>query len=136
MYSATPPTNSRPKIEADCIRYYLFYICSLIIGQTVCKPGSVPPALKDTGMDDHSSGTAVTDRLARPTRTTTRKPVRHHPERHGWSSLFGLAPGGVYHADPVAGAAVRSYRTLSPLPIFPLETMVFRQAVCFLWHFP
>ncbi len=31
-------------------------------------------------------------------------------------SLFGLAPGGVYHAVPVTGDAVRSYRTLSPLP--------------------
>ena len=30
--------------------------------------------------------------------------------------LFGLAPGGVYPATPVAGGAVRSYRTLSPLP--------------------
>ena len=28
--------------------------------------------------------------------------------------LFGLAPGGVCHAVPVAGPAVRSYRTLSP----------------------
>ncbi len=31
--------------------------------------------------------------------------------------LFGLAPGGVCHAVPVAGDAVRSYRTLSPLPV-------------------
>ncbi|GER04026.1 hypothetical protein JCM17846_17080 [Iodidimonas nitroreducens] len=31
-------------------------------------------------------------------------------------SLFDLAPGGVYHARPVTNAAVRSYRTLSPLP--------------------
>ena len=31
--------------------------------------------------------------------------------------LFGLAPGGVYHAAAVAGGAVRSYRTLSPLPL-------------------
>ncbi len=30
--------------------------------------------------------------------------------------LFGLAPGGVYHAASVARSAVRSYRTLSPLP--------------------
>ena len=30
--------------------------------------------------------------------------------------LFGLAPGGVYRAVAVAGSAVRSYRTLSPLP--------------------
>ena len=32
------------------------------------------------------------------------------------SSLFGLAPGGVCHAASVAGGAVRSYRTVSPLP--------------------
>ncbi len=30
--------------------------------------------------------------------------------------LFDLAPGGVYLADAVTGGAVRSYRTLSPLP--------------------
>jgi hypothetical protein len=30
--------------------------------------------------------------------------------------LFGFAPGGVYHAVSVAGDAVRSYRTFSPLP--------------------
>ena len=36
--------------------------------------------------------------------------------RSGMSPLFGLAPGGVYHAASVAGGAVRSYRTLSPLP--------------------
>jgi hypothetical protein len=31
-------------------------------------------------------------------------------------SLFGLAPGGVYRAADVAADAVRSYRTISPLP--------------------
>ena len=31
-------------------------------------------------------------------------------------SLFGFAPDGVYHAISVAGDAVRSYRTFSPLP--------------------
>src|SRR5262249_10895642 len=43
--------------------------------------------------------------------------------------LFGLAPCGVCPAPAIAGRAVRSYRTFSPLP---------RQAgaVCFLWHFP
>jgi hypothetical protein len=30
--------------------------------------------------------------------------------------LFGLAPGGVCHAAGVAAGAVRSYRTVSPLP--------------------
>ena len=35
---------------------------------------------------------------------------------HGIARLFGLAPGGVFPAIPVAGNAVRSYRTFSPLP--------------------
>jgi hypothetical protein len=30
--------------------------------------------------------------------------------------LFGLAPGGVYRAADVTVSAVRSYRTVSPLP--------------------
>jgi len=33
------------------------------------------------------------------------------------ASLFDLAPGGVYRADPVARTAVRSCRTLSTLPV-------------------
>jgi hypothetical protein len=65
-------------------------------------------------MDGHSSGTPVTKRLAQPTRTAVRKPTcRGEP---CLPSLFGFAPGGVYHAAPVARGAVRSYRTLSPLP--------------------
>ncbi len=44
--------------------------------------------------------------------------------------LFGLAPGGVYRASPVARAAVSSYLAFSPLPLDVLG------AVCFLWHFP
>jgi hypothetical protein len=46
--------------------------------------------------------------------------------------LFGLAPGGVYHATPVTRSAVRSYRTVSPLPVLPEEP----SAVCSLLHFP
>lgn len=45
--------------------------------------------------------------------------------------LLGLAPGGVYHASPVASAAVGSYPTLSPLP-----SGRSLRAVSFLWHFP
>ena len=37
-------------------------------------------------------------------------------EKPDLPSLFGLAPGGVYHAAAVTVGAVRSYRTLSPLP--------------------
>ncbi len=91
--------------------------------QAACKPGSVVTAI--SGADGHSSGMAVTSHLVQPTRMAGRKP----PWPEGRPSLFGLAPGGVYPADAVTGIAVRSYRTLSPLP---------RQAaaVCFLWHFP
>jgi len=39
-------------------------------------------------------------------------PVAKRPAFHS----FGLAPGGVYHARIIADPAVRSYRTLSPLP--------------------
>ena len=46
--------------------------------------------------------------------------------------LFGLAPGGVCPAAAVTGDAVRSYRTLSPLPAGPWPG----RAVCFLWHCP
>ncbi len=47
-------------------------------------------------------------------------------------SLFGLAPCGVCPARSITGAAVRSYRTFSPLP----RAVARAWAVCFLWHFP
>jgi len=69
--------------------------------------------------DGHSSCTPVARRIKQPTRTAD-------PDRSGLSSplprgqaapfLFGLAPGGVCRAASVAGSAVRSYRTVSPLP--------------------
>ena len=40
-------------------------------------------------------------------------------------SLFGLAPGGVYPAIRVATNAVRSYRTISPLPRTHLDEMLY-----------
>ncbi len=48
------------------------------------------------------------------------------------SSLFGLAPGGACRAASVAGRAVRSYRTFSPLPARSLPSPAVRS----LWHFP
>ena len=64
-------------------------------------------------------------------------------------SLFGLAPCGVYPATAITGCAVRSYRTISPLPLrgaalwtspsgvpgCPPKGGV-AEAVCFLWHWP
>ena len=43
--------------------------------------------------------------------------ILHPAVASGGAPLFGLAPGGVYPASPVTGAAVRSYRTFSPLPL-------------------
>ena len=68
--------------------------------------------------DGHSSGTPVARRIKQPTRTAG-------PDRPGTSPapfLFGLAPGGVCRAVSVAGNAVRSYRTVSPLPASPKRT--------------
>src|SRR5438067_3802782 len=48
--------------------------------------------------------------------------------------LLGLAPGGVYPAAAVAGGAVRSYRTISPLP--PAAPEGGELGGVFLWHFP
>jgi hypothetical protein len=48
-------------------------------------------------------------------------------------SLFGLAPGGVCRAAGVTAGAVRSYRTVSPLPRLVTQRAA---AVCSLWHCP
>ncbi len=112
-------------------------------------------------MCGHSSRRRVTaDAHQRPTRRfrhlleppvahrtgTPRRPVLKALAR---PSLFGLAPCGVYPARRFTAAAVRSYRTFSPLPQqgtcrpgmpervsgFPSEKGV-AEAVCFLWHWP
>ena len=51
------------------------------------KPGSV--------IDNHSSGIAVTSYLERPTRESVRD---RRCEQGSRTPLFGLAPGGVFHA--------------------------------------
>ncbi len=86
----------------------------------VLYPGSLPG-------DGHSSGTRVAPCLARPTRAAG---PEADPDAEASSPLlFGLAPGGVCRATPVAGGAVRSYRTLSPLPAGP-EGPGGRSALC------
>ena len=81
--------------------------------------------------DGHSSGTPVAGRLEQPTRAT--RPTDKARGRTRLSLLFGFAPGGACRAADVAACAVRSYRTLSPLP----WTLIGRfRAVCFLWRFP
>jgi len=74
------------------------------------KPGSVE--------GNHSSGIRVTADLERPTRrrAQTCAATRALSRGAGAVPLFGLAPGGVCRAVLVTKAAVRSYRTISPLP--------------------
>ena len=82
--------------------------------------------------DGHSSGMRLTAHLARPTRAAKRECSWLSPSGVRLPPLFGLAPGGVYRAAPVAEGAVRSCRTVSPLP----ADLWVARAVCFLWHFP
>ncbi len=86
------------------------------------KPGSVE--------DNHSSGTAVTSGLKRPTREPARATV---PQtlRPATTPLFGLAPGGVY----LAAACYHPRGALLPHH-FTLTTGVAAGAVSFLLHFP
>ena len=96
--------------------------------QMTCKPGSVPTA--EAVDDGYSSRMAVANHLKQPTRTSVQDRTCCTRQR---VSLRGLAPDGVYHAQPVASLAVRSYRTFSPLPAYvPWGVW----AVCFLRHFP
>lgn len=86
--------------------------------QPACKPGSVGhrPQADDTRRpflwDDVCTSPRATYPDGGPDIALRRYRFR---ERTASPSLFGLAPGGVYHAGSVAGAAVRSYRTFSPL---------------------
>ena len=113
-------------------------------GSRTCKPNSVclvTPHRAKSGragdavrQDDHSSGPRITAGLKRPTRRFG-APSRHALRRRcklfalmakctvrnacsdgESSSLFGLAPCGVCPARSITAAAVRSYRTFSPLP--------------------
>ncbi len=87
------------------------------------KPGSV--------VDSHSSGDSVAGDLKQPTRELI------------WADsnapLFGLAPSGVYPASVVTNTAVRSYRTISPLPdesggIFSVALSVGSRPPGVTWH--
>ena len=64
----------------------------------------------------------MTIHLERPSPDASRNLPGRLGRKQPWTSLrtaapplFGLAPGGVCHAAPVAEGAVRSYRTISPL---------------------
>src|SRR5690606_29111511 len=75
--------------------------------------GGISRVLSRSRGEDHFSANAVSGAVKQPTRDSD--------GAGNSSSLFGLAPGGVYRAAPVTGRAVRSYRTVSPLPVPPRE---------------
>jgi hypothetical protein len=82
--------------------------------QTVCKPGSVP---RDTrGWPFIWDVRRRTPRATDPSGGTEGPPGSAGQSRFCLPLLLGLAPGGVCPATAVTGGAVRSYRTISPLP--------------------
>src|SRR5213082_2808312 len=104
--------------------------------QTVCKPGSVPPMGQALGR----GWPFIWDVRCRTPRATDPSGGAEGPPGSASQSqrrlplLLGLAPGGVYPAAAVAGGAVRSYRTISPLPPAAQGRNGFGGV--FLWHFP
>ena len=64
--------------------------------------------------------------LPRASRDQPGRRAENVPGPEPMPPLFGLAPGGVYRAAPVAGRAVRSCRTVSPL----LRTDLKRSVLC------
>ena len=83
-----------------------------------CRSAPVSRVLFPVKGGDHSSRPAIARRLVRPNPRDLSGPL---------TLLFGLAPGGVWHARAVTRAPVGSYPAISPLPF---------RAVCFLCHFP
>ena len=81
------------------------------LNEWVCKPSSVSRPIR-TG-SGHLSGPTVTSRLKRP--TCWQSPPVSGLTLGPSNQLLGLAGGGVYPAGDVTIAAVRSYRTISPL---------------------
>ena len=75
-----------------------------------CKPGSVPvpDLIQDWGEVFIWDMNYFMPRATDPD---------DDPKTGHVSSLFGLAPGGVCRTTFVTKGAVRSYRTLSPLPV-------------------
>ena len=72
------------------------------------KPGSVSHPF--TGLGEATISLGLRSPAASNDLPGNERWGRHH------ASLFGLSPGGVYPASLVTKTAVRSYRTVSPLP--------------------
>jgi hypothetical protein len=102
--------------------------------QTACKPGSVLASRR--GMAIHLGRPLPDASRDRPGRRRGNPLGPSSAKIWGLPSLLGLAPGGVCPATAVAGGAVRSYRTISPLPPAACLAAGVGLGGMFLWHFP
>ena len=84
-------------------------------GESACKPGSVE--------SNHSSGTHVAVSLERPTRKRARIPLRARSFERPLLPYLALLQVGFAVPPNVATGAVRSYRTVSPLPASVAERL-------------
>ena len=96
-------------------------------GESACKPASVPGSPRGGG---HPSGTGVAAGLVRSTRGLGRASLRGRVAAAGASPIRPCSGWGL-PSRPVTRPLVRSYRTVSPLPVRSRGP-----AVCSLWHFP
>jgi len=120
------PSHRCPAVDADagrhtCVTTTRTGFSEVLILKRLKAAGPVSRILSAELLpqDGHSSGLHITVQLKRPTRRFG-APSRHAPPRSlrfaEAPSLFGLAPCGVCPARCITAAAVRSYRTFSPLP--------------------
>ena len=90
-----------------------------LTNQPTCKPGSVwrkAAALRVTAIPLERRLPGASSNLPGRRDSDTYLGTRRLAATHSTPPLFGFAPGGVCHAACVAAGAVRSYRTISPLP--------------------
>ena len=98
----------------------LFWFRTLAVSgvrcQPACKPGSVWRAAIARVMAIPLGRPLPAASSNQPGRRSGDGSKDSSAEKRLASPLFGFAPGGACHAAHVAARAVRSYRTLSPLP--------------------
>jgi hypothetical protein len=99
--------------------------------QTACKPGSVRVPSELEARDDHSSGTHLAVRLARPTRTAERECSCALRRGRPYSVLL---PVGFAVPPLLPGARCALAAPFRPCPRDTSRHLA--RAVCFLWHFP
>ena len=126
------PQSRRTRKRIYSLVRFVSNVAERVKCQTACKPGSVPPRYAGRGWPFLWDARYRAPHATYPSGGAKARPA---PGNAGCLPLLlGLAPGGVFPAAAVAGGAVRSYRTISPLP--PAGYPRDRLAVCFLWHFP